>query len=261
MGIINCTPDSFYSDSRREGPSAAAEQAAAMIAQGADLLDIGGESTRPGSAYVSAEEERRRVIPMIKAVRALPEAENVLLSVDTRKSLVAEAALDAGTDILNDISALRDDPDMVRLAAERGCPVVMMHMQGTPETMQRAPRYEDPVEEVLGFLLDRAEAAAAAGVDREKVILDPGIGFGKRQEDNLALIRHIDLFRREGHMVLMGLSRKSFLGKILDGAPPEDRLVGSLAANAWCALKGADILRVHDVKETVQMIRVLKEIQ
>ncbi|OQY33398.1 MAG: dihydropteroate synthase [Spirochaetaceae bacterium 4572_59] len=261
MGIINCTPDSFFSGSRKEVPAAATETAARMITDGAEMLDIGGESTRPGSSYISLEEELERTIPVIKAIRALPSSKGIQISIDTRKRRVAEAALDAGADIINDISALRDDPDMTALAAERGCPVVIMHMLGTPENMQKNPSYENVVEEVKLFLLNIVEKAAAAGVESSKIILDPGIGFGKRQEDNLALIRHIDAFAVDGHSVLIGLSRKSFIGKILNDAPPEERLIGSLAANGWCVTRGARILRVHDVKETVQMVRVLKEIQ
>jgi len=256
MGIINCTPDSFYDLSRRPGAEQAALAAGEMVSQGADILDVGGESTRPGSAYVPEEEELSRVIPVIRAIR---EKLTVPISVDTRKRRVAEAALDAGADIINDISAMRDDPDMVRLAADRGCPVVLMHMQGTPEDMQKNPRYRDVVDEVKSFLLEQAERAVAAGVDPSRIVLDPGIGFGKRQEDNIVLIRRIAEFREEGYPVLVGLSRKSFIGNIL-GTPPEERLVGSLTANGWCAARGADILRVHDVKETVQMIRILREI-
>ncbi len=261
MGIINCTPDSFFSGSRNEVPGEALLTASRMIGEGARILDVGGESTRPGSSYVSLEEEIQRVIPVVEAIRSLPAAEGILISVDTRKRAVAEAALDAGADIINDISALRDDPDMLPLVVERDCPVCIMHMQGTPENMQINPDYSDVVEEVRRFLLDTAEKAVAAGAEPSRIILDPGIGFGKRQEDNLALIRHIDQFAKEGYPVLMGLSRKSFIGRILNDAPPEERLIGSLTANGWCAAKGVDILRVHDVKETVDMIRVLKEIQ
>ena len=261
MGIINCTPDSFYSGSRKGLLGEAAKTARQMIADGASILDVGGESTRPGSSYVSCEEELDRVLPVIRAIRILTEAQGILISVDTRKRQVAEAALDAGADIINDISAFRDDPDMLTLAAERQCPVCIMHMQGTPENMQKSPVYRDVVKEVKTFLLEIAGKAEAAGIPSTNIILDPGIGFGKTQGDNLALIRHLREFGKEGYPVLMGLSRKTFIGRILDDAPPEDRLIGSLAANGWCALNGADILRVHDVKETVQMIRVLKEIQ
>lgn len=256
MGIINCTPDSFYSSSRRSGAAAVLEQARAMVRDGADILDLGGESTRPGSAYVSEAEELDRVVPAVEAIRSELD---VPLSIDTRKSAVARASLAAGADMINDISALRDDPDMTALAAEKGCPVILMHMQGTPETMQNRPSYDSVVDEVLDFLHSAARKAEKAGIRKENIILDPGIGFGKRLEDNLELIRNIHRFSERGYAVLMGLSRKSFIGQILD-VEPEDRLIGSLAANGFCAARGTDILRVHDVKETVQMVRMLQEI-
>jgi len=256
MGIINCTPDSFYSSSRRMGIDAALKQAVAMVKDGADILDIGGESTRPGSDYVSEQEELDRVIPVIEVLRKSLDIE---LSVDTRKSTVARAALDAGADIINDISALRDDPSMAALAAERGCPVVLMHRQGHPDTMQNHPVYESVVDEVLTFLLDRAGKAEDAGILRENIIIDPGIGFGKKLQDNLAILRHISRFAEQGYALLVGLSRKSFIGQILD-VEPHDRLIGTLTANCLCAAGGADILRVHDVRETVQMISMLREI-
>ena len=256
MGIINCTPDSFYSSSRRQGVQAVLEQARAMVEEGADILDLGGESTRPGSAYVGESEELERVIPAVEAIR---KELDIPISVDTRKSVVARLALDAGADIINDISALRDDPEMTALAAERDCPVVIMHMQGNPETMQNRPGYDSVVDEVLDFLHNTAEKAEKAGVKKENIVLDPGIGFGKRLEDNLALIRNIHRFSEQGYAVLMGLSRKSFIGQILD-VEPEDRLIGSLTANGYCAAAGTDILRVHDVKETVQMVMMLQEI-
>jgi len=256
MGIINCTPDSFYSSSRRQGADAVLEQALQMVRDGADILDLGGESTRPGSQYVSEQEELDRVIPAIEAIRSSLDIE---ISIDTRKSGVARAALDAGAQIINDISALRDDPGMTSLAAERGCPVVLMHMQGTPETMQKKPLYASVVDEVLSFLLRAASDAEAGGVRKENIIIDPGIGFGKRLQDNLDLIKNISRFSGSGYPLLIGLSRKSFIGQILD-VEPEDRLIGTLTANGLCAAAGADILRVHDVRETGQMIRMMQEI-
>ena len=256
MGIINCTPDSFYSSSRRQGAESVLEQAMQMVREGADILDLGGESTRPGSAYVSETEELERVIPAIQAIRRVLD---VPISVDTRKSEVARQAIEAGADIINDISALRDDAEMTALAVEKDCPVILMHMQGTPETMQNRPAYDSVVDEVLDFLYSAAEKAEKAGVRKDNIVLDPGIGFGKRLEDNLALIRNIQRFSERGYAVLMGLSRKSFIGQILD-VEPEDRLIGSLTANGFCAARGADILRVHDVKETAQMVRMLQEI-
>ncbi len=255
MGIINCTPDSFYSSSRKQGVDEALQQASAMVKDGADILDIGGESTRPGSSYVSLDEEMDRVLPVIEAIRAA--GIRVPISVDTRKAAVARAALDLGAHIINDISAFRDDQDMIPLAAEKDCPVCLMHMQGSPETMQKKPDYGSVVDEVLDFLLTRAAAAEKAGVKKENIIIDPGIGFGKRLEDNLALIRSLDRFAATGYAVLMGLSRKSFIGTILE-TEADDRLIGTLAANGVSAAKGADILRVHDVKETVQMLKIME---
>lgn len=256
MGIINCTPDSFYSSSRKQGVVEVLGQARKMVSEGADILDIGGESTRPGSSFVSLEEEKERVLPVIEAIR---KEMDIPISVDTRKSELARAALDLGADLVNDISALRDDPDMVVLLAEKDCPVCLMHMQGNPETMQKRPKYDSVVDEVLDFLLKAAAAAEKAGVRRENIILDPGIGFGKRLEDNLSIIRNISRFSETGYSILMGLSRKSFIGQILD-VEADDRLIGSLTANGFCAAQGTDILRVHDVKETVQMLSVLQEI-
>lgn len=256
MGIINCTPDSFYSSSRKQGVIEVLDQARKMVSEGADILDIGGESTRPGSSFVSLEEELERVLPLIEGIR---KEMDIPISVDTRKSAVARGALDLGANIINDISALRDDPEMTVLAAERDCPVCLMHMQGKPETMQKSPEYDSVVDEVLDFLLNAAASAEKAGVRKDNIILDPGIGFGKRLEDNLALIRNIGCFSDTGYSILMGLSRKSFIGQILD-LEADDRLIGSLTANGFCASQGTDILRVHDVKETVQMLSVLQEI-
>ncbi|QEN07838.1 dihydropteroate synthase [Oceanispirochaeta crateris] len=256
MGIINCTPDSFYSQSRKQGPGEALGQALSMVKEGADILDLGGESTRPGASYVSQDEELERIIPVVEAIR---RETDIPLSIDTRKSGVARAALNAGANIINDISALRDDPQMTPLAVEKNCPVILMHMQGTPENMQNKPQYESVVDEVLHFLIQAAQKAEKAGVLKENIVLDPGIGFGKTLKDNLDLIRHIRRFSKEGYSVLMGLSRKSFIGQILD-TDPENRLIGSLTANGWCAAEGVDILRVHDVLETSQMVRMLQEI-
>jgi dihydropteroate synthase len=262
MGIINCTPDSFYAGSRKHAVTAAVDTALRMETEGADILDIGGESSRPGADYVEEEEEKRRVLPVIREIR---KKTDVLLSIDTRKRAVAGEALDAGADMVNDISALRDDPELARLVAERQVPVILMHMRGTPRDMQKNPSYENVVEEISSELLEWVENAACAGVPREKIILDPGIGFGKRYQDNLAIIKHLSAFKAMGFPLLIGLSRKSFIGAIIGSrdkpAPAEDRLAGTLAANTFCALKGADILRVHDVKATVDLVTVLDAIQ
>lgn len=261
MGIINATPDSFYAGSRTADLSDAVERALAMVADGAGILDVGGESSRPGSDYVDADEELLRVIPLVSAIR---ERSDVPISIDTRKARVAEAALDAGADIINDISALRDDPDMSHLARERGAPVVLMHMRGTPKTMQASPHYDDPVAEVRAELAAFARAAEAIGV--RGIILDPGIGFGKRLSDNLALLAGLPKLRRLGYPLLVGLSRKSFLGMILRGddgdlRATEGRLAATLAANAMAVVRGASILRVHDVRETADLVRVISAVQ
>ncbi|MBN1686091.1 MAG: dihydropteroate synthase [Spirochaetales bacterium] len=257
MGIINCTTDSFYPGSRVGTFAAAVERARSMARAGADMLDIGGESTRPGSDPVDADEEIARVVPVIEAVRGFSD---LPISVDTRKAGVAGRALDAGADIVNDISALRDDEQMGALVSSRGCPVILMHMRGTPKTMQQHPYYDNAVSEVVEELSGFTQAALHRGIDRSRIILDPGIGFGKRLSDNLQIMKCIKEVRKLGYPVLVGLSRKSFLQKLLD-LQVEDRLAASLAAEAYVALEGAEILRVHDVAETVQLVRTLYAIQ
>ncbi|MCK4542653.1 MAG: dihydropteroate synthase [Spirochaetales bacterium] len=257
MGILNCTPDSFFPGSRTATGPEGLEAAREMINQGADILDIGGESTRPGSRFVSEEDEIRRVVPLIKEIR---KESNIPISVDTRKAPVAKAALDAGADMINDVSALRDDPALGNLAAERKVPVILMHKRGTPEIMQVDPHYEDTIGEIKKELMQAVTRALQMGIQPAQIILDPGIGFGKRHIDNLLILKNLDILRETGYPILMGLSRKSFLGRILDNEV-EDRLAGSLAANAWCAIQGVEILRVHDVAETVDMVRVLSAIQ
>ena len=282
MGIINCTPDSFFAHSRSENTRAALSTALQMILDGAEILDVGGESTRPGSAGVEPEEQIKRVVPVIREIR---KNSDITISVDTRSARVAEAALDAGADIINDISALGGDKQMAALAAERGVPVILMHMQGTPETMQENPQYTDPVEDIKNELLLAAQRAMKAGVKKENIILDPGIGFGKRQQDNTAILGLMGEWKPDDYLILVGLSRKSFLGSIADAeakrsaeyfhqhvnaeiaagylssvqtepSRPADRLASTLAAHAWCLNQGVDILRVHDVKETRQLIAV-----
>jgi dihydropteroate synthase len=256
MGIINATPDSFYPGSRRSAVEEALGTARGMIRDGADILDIGGESTRPGSDYVDAADERERVIPVIESIR---EESDIAISVDTRKSIVAEAALDAGADIVNDVSALRDDPGLASLVVERGVPVVLMHMRGTPKTMQQNPEYQDTIAEIQRELGEFADAALDAGVRPEQIILDPGVGFGKTVSDNVRIVRHIDLFRTLEYPLLLGVSRKSFIGALCHGGerPVEQRLAGTLAVHAYAILHGAEILRVHDVRETADVRAVL----
>lgn len=248
MGIINCTPDSFavHSSSAPEAVAAARQ----MIAEGADILDIGGESSRPGSDPVTLETELDRVIPVIERIRSFSD---IPLSIDTTKAQVAEKALTAGADIINDISALAFDPDMAGVASEAACPVVLMHMKGTPKTMQENPRYDDVVAEVSQYFIERMESARSCGVKEEDIILDVGIGFGKRTEDNVLLLKQLRKFTAFGRPLLIGVSRKRFIGE-LTGRPVGERLEGSLAAAAIAVQNGADIIRTHDVAATRQAV-------
>lgn len=253
MGIVNVTPDSFYAASRVSALDPATIDAiAGMIGAGAAILDVGGESTRPGSASVGSDEELSRVLPVIERIRSRWD---IAVSVDTRKASVAQAALDAGADIINDVSALSDDPALAPLCAARSVPVILMHKKGMPASMQDQPWYEHCVEEVLAYLLAAAERAMMAGIARDAIIVDPGIGFGKRLEDNLALLSRLDEIAASGYSVLVGVSRKSFIGA-LSAAPAEARLPGSLAAACAARAGGASIFRVHDVAETVQALAV-----
>jgi dihydropteroate synthase len=245
MGILNVTPDSFFDGGRLESASAAVTRGLEMIEEGADILDVGGESTRPGARPAAADEEMARVLPVIEGIRSRSD---IALSIDTTKADVATGAIAAGASVVNDITALRLDPDMAHVVAASGVLVVLMHMQGTPETMQQDPHYEDPTGEVKAFLIERIGAAVDAGIERASIIADPGIGFGKRLGDNLALLRDLERLKSLGVPILIGLSRKSFLGGILD-LPAEERLEGTIAANAIAVARGADIIRVHDVRE------------
>jgi len=254
---LNVTPDSFSDGGRFLELDAACEQAAALLGAGADWVDVGGESSRPGAPPISAEEEAERVLPVISAVRErYPE---VPISVDTWKADVAEAALGAGATAVNDISALRD-PRMAQVVARSGCDVVLMHMRGDPQTMQQRPRYDDPVAEICAFLADRRQVALDAGVAPSRIWLDPGIGFGKTLEHNLALIRGLPTLSALGAPIVMGASRKSFLGRILAHDAPEDRVVGSLAVAAVATWLGVGMLRVHDVKETYEVVQTVRAI-
>lgn len=257
MGVVNVTPDSFSDGGRFFDTGSAVRQGLDLISQGADIIDIGGESSRPGSDPVSIEEEKNRVLPVIRALRSQTD---ILISIDTTKSTVAEAALDEGADIINDISALRFDPDMASLAAHRAAPIILMHMKGTPKTMQSDPYYEDVIRDILEFFEERLAYAVSEGLDRERLIIDPGIGFGKRHEDNLVLINHLDAFRVLQQPVLMGVSRKSFIGGILN-VPADERLEGTIAASLISVIKGAHILRVHDVRAVRKAVRVAESIR
>ncbi|MCG8442695.1 MAG: dihydropteroate synthase [Caulobacterales bacterium] len=255
MGVVNVTPDSFSDGGRFLAASRARDHALRLVEDGADILDIGGESTRHGAEPVSGEAELDRVGPVIEAVRAGSDA---FLSIDTMKPAVARAAVAAGADVWNDVSALRHEPDSPAVAAAIGAPVVLMHMQGAPRTMQGDPRYGDVVEEVGAFLHARVEAAAAAGLARARILIDPGVGFGKTLAHNLALLRALPaLSARCGRPALVGASRKRFIAAIDERArDASDRIGGSLAAALFAARQGARVIRVHDVRETVQALRV-----
>jgi len=253
MGIVNVTPDSFSDGGRFLDPSRAVEQGLKLVDEGADLLDVGGESTRPGSAGVEEAEELRRVIPVVEGLRART---TVPISIDTTKSGVARGALDAGADLVNDVSAGRFDPGMLELVAERGCELVLMHMLGRPRDMQESPSYRDVVREVLAHLRERGAACLNRGIPTSKIIVDPGIGFGKRLEDNLALIRGLPELRSLGRPILLGMSRKSFLGALSGTERPDERIGETAAAVALGAFLGAEILRVHDARSTSPVIRV-----
>jgi len=254
MGVVNVTPDSFSDGGRNFDGQAALGHARRLIAEGADILDIGGESTRPGATPVAEAEEIARVAPLVAALRA---ESAIPISVDTMKPAVARAAMAAGATLWNDVTALRHAPDSPALAAELGCEVVLMHMQGEPGTMQAEPRYDDVVGEVADFLAARAEAAMAAGVARQKIWLDPGVGFGKHiVGHNLPLLAGLERIVALGFPVLLGVSRKSFIGRLDGEAPPDQRLGGSLAGALWGAAAGVAAVRVHDVRDTVQALRV-----
>ena len=253
MGILNVTPDSFSDGGEFFGVEAAVVQAETMLDEGARIVDVGGESTRPGSEPVSEEEELRRVLPVVRGiVEACPGA---IVSIDTYRASTAEAALDAGAHLVNDITAL-SDPRMVGLVAERGCPIILMHMLGEPKTMQKDPLYEDVVREVRDFLAKRAERAARAGVAHGDIILDPGIGFGKTYEHNLALLNRLDALVELGFPVVVGASRKSFLGKIVGSDSSKDRLFGTVATSVLAYERGATLFRVHDVRANKEALAV-----
>ena len=250
MGVINVTPDSFSDGGLYLDPDAAIEHGKELVRDGAEILDVGGESTRPGAQEVSVEEELRRVEPVVEGL-----AGRAVVSIDTSKSTVAEVALDAGAEIVNDVTALRGDPEIGGLCADRGAGLVLMHMQGTPRTMQENPIYDDVVDDVKALLAERMEVAVGAGVDEERIWLDPGIGFGKTLEHNLELLRRLGELHSLGRPLVVGTSRKSFIGKV-DGSLASDRLGGTVASSVLAAAGGADVLRVHDVAEVGQAIRV-----
>lgn len=252
MGVVNVTPDSFSDGGEAFAAESAIARGLEMARAGAAFVDVGGESTRPGAEPVAVEEELRRVVPVVAALAA----EGVRVSIDTRRPEVMAAALDAGALIVNDITALAGDPRSLPLVAERGVAVVLMHMQGEPRTMQADPRYEDAALDIHAWLAARLEACLAAGIARERVALDPGVGFGKTLEHNLRVLSHLAVYRQLGCALLIGVSRKSFIARLSDGAAVVDRLPGSLAAGLAAVAQGAHILRVHDVEATVQALNV-----
>ncbi|EHR41901.1 MULTISPECIES: dihydropteroate synthase [Alishewanella] len=251
MGILNVTPDSFSDGGKHQQLEQAVAAAAQMLQDGATILDIGGESTRPGAAEVGLEQELERVLPVISALRSRFDC---VISIDTSKAAVMSAAVQAGADIINDVRALQEDGALATAAALQ-VPVCLMHMQGAPRTMQQAPDYQDVVQQVLAFLLQRALDCQQAGIAATQIILDPGFGFGKNLTHNYQLLAAMDKFVQSGYPVLAGMSRKSMIGQLLD-VPVTERLAGSLACATLAAYAGAQIIRVHDVKETVQAVRV-----
>ncbi len=256
MGILNVTPDSFSDGGRFLRPVSALEHARRLIGDGADILDIGGESTRPGAEPVPLEEELKRTIPLIESIRGFSD---IPVSIDSSKPEVMRAAAEAGADLINDVWALRR-PGALEAAADTGLPVCLMHMRGEPGNMQQNPQYDDVVSEVRDFLLQRAEAAQQAGIPRSRILLDPGFGFGKTLEQNLQLFRALDRFKATGYPLLVGISRKSMIGGIT-GRPVEQRLAGSIAFAVLAAQAGSDVIRVHDVAETRDALAIVQAVE
>jgi dihydropteroate synthase len=257
MGVINVTPDSFSDGGEHLDPGTAIARGVALVAEGADVLDVGGESTRPGSDPVTADVEMGRVLAVIRGLR---EATDVPISIDTTKAVVAEAAIAAGASFVNDVSAMRVDPRMAEVVAAAGVPVCLMHMRGIPKTMQDDPRYDDVVAEVATFLAERVRAAREAGISEDAICIDPGIGFGKTGEHNLSLLRHLDAIVAVGPPVVIGVSRKRFLGAII-GDADRARAVATAAANVEAVRRGAWMVRVHDVRETREALAVAAAIE
>lgn len=251
MGILNVTPDSFSDGGQFSAVDAAVAQAGKMLSEGAGIIDIGGESTRPGSESVSAEEQLKRVVPIIKAIRQ-ELSETIEISIDTTLSVVAEAAIQAGATIINDISGGQQDSDILSIAAEYNVPIILMHIQGKPESMQDAPEYDSVVAEVLASLQKCTDAALSAGVAKQNIAIDPGIGFGKRRQDNLDLLANLDQFVATGFPVLLGTSRKRFMGSICSESDPKELVTATATTTALGVMQGVQMFRVHDVKENKQ---------
>jgi len=256
MGIINVTPDSFYDVGKYNHKDQAVKRISEMIADGADIIDIGGLSSRPGSKPVSPEEELERTIPVVESVS---NSFDTLISIDTYRSEIASEAISAGAHMVNDISAFTMDKNMAGMVADKGASVTLMHMQGKPESMQKNPQYENVIDEIYEYLDGKASAAIDAGISPDKIALDPGLGFGKTLDHNLSILKKISEFSSMGYPIMIGASRKSFIGAVLD-LPVEDRLEGSLAAAVWSVINGVNILRVHDVAETVRSVKIARAI-
>jgi dihydropteroate synthase len=256
MGILNITPDSFSDGGRFQTVNAAIERSIQMVSAGVDMIDIGGESTKPGAAAVDERTELERTIPVIEAIRQNPDIREIPISIDTTKATVAEAAIQAGADIVNDVSGGKFDPQMLETVARLQVPYIMMHMRGTPTTMQQMTDYVDIVGEILEYFETQIDRAIAAGIDRSQIIIDPGIGFAKTYQQSIELIRQLDKFQSLELPLLVGVSRKSFIGKILNQPEPDRRLWGNAAAGCAAIDRGVDILRVHDVAEMVDVCRV-----
>ena len=252
MGVLNVTPDSFSDGGQWLDPGAAVAHARELVADGADILDVGGESTRPGAEPVGAEEELRRVVPVLERIRGL----GAQVSIDTSKLVVAQAATDAGATLVNDVTAFRAEPELAGLVAERGVDCCLMHMLGEPRTMQADPRYDDVVADVRAFLEERLEFAIGEGIREERILLDPGIGFGKAIEHNLELLRRLPEIVAIGRPVVIGTSRKTFLGRIAGREEPSERLAGTIATNVLALERGASVFRVHDVRESRDALEV-----
>ncbi|MAL16909.1 MAG: dihydropteroate synthase [Balneola sp.] len=257
MGIINATPDSFSDGGQYEDHSRAMDRIHIMLQNGADIIDVGGESTRPGADLVTVDDEIARVIPLLE--KAIPTFSNAIFSIDTTKFEVAKKALEAGVKIVNDVSGLQKEPRLADLCAEFGATYILMHSQGDSKTMQNNPEYDDVVNDVMSFFERQAKEAKKRGVHH--IVLDPGIGFGKTLEHNLKLVAHLDKFKKFGFPILVGASRKSMIGSILDNRPTDERMIGTVALHYHALMKGANILRVHDVKEASDSIRIFNAVQ
>ena len=256
MGILNVTPDSFYDGGKYSSVDRAVVRGLEMAEEGASIIDIGGESTRPGAEPVPLETEMKRVLPVIQEIRN--NNEDVFISIDTYKSEIAKAAIEVGADMVNDISGLSFDPEMIDTVVGYKVPVVVMHIKGTPRDMQKNPFYFDVIDEISRFLQSKKTLLLERGIPPDHIILDPGIGFGKRLEDNIEIFKNIGLFKNLGSPLLVGHSRKSMIGMILGGIPPEERLEGTLALTAYLFMKGVELVRVHDVRENFRVIKTLE---